>query len=376
MKPPNIEKYYKKQMENNQLNLCEPIAPNKVGRIKIKQSRPVFEVEIPADLKQAYLKKKPASFLKNLKYEIITEINESQKLWEEFSPKESLFDLWDFRLAFLKSYNRQPYFILLKKGDKKIGLMPLWYEEEKKKYFWFGGWWHEDNKFFIKEPIFTPVLLSLCPKPVYLNGIAPSMLDYLIINEEFKKFQPEDPKYVLDLSQIKSFNDYLKGLKKSRRHNLKKDCKRIDKQNPEVITNNFNDLEHLIALSRQRFQAKQTNGYKDVCEEERGWEDPRYIETFRNLVANQSKEFDLRMLTVKINNQIAGVDLVAIHKDCYYALVCGYDVHNFPGIGNYLNSLDIKEATSMGLKKIDFLQNNYQWKDKWFQSTPLLGYEA
>ncbi len=370
-------------MQNSQLGICEPAfnfsqTINKVGKIKIKKSRPVFEVEIPAGLQQAYLKKKPASFLKNLKYEIITEISECQKLWEEFSPKESLFDLWDFRLVFYQAYQktREPYFVLLKKGEKKIGLLPLWYESDRKKYFWFGGWWHEDNKFFLKEPLFAPVLLSLSPKPVYLNGIAPSMLDYLIINEEFKKFQPEDPKYVLDLSEIKSFDDYLKKLKKSRRHNLKKDRKRIDKQNPEVIINNFSDLEHLISLSRQRFKDKEANGYRDVCEEERGWEDPRYIETFRNLIENKSKDFDLRMLTVKINDKIAGVDLVAIYKDCYYALVCGYDVNNFPGIGNYLNILDIKEATSMGLKKIDFLQNNYQWKDKWFQSTPLLGYEA
>jgi len=27
------------------------------------------------------------------------------------------------------------------------------------------------------------------------------------------------------------------------------------------------------------------------------------------------------------------------------------------------------------MKKIDFLQNNYQWKSRWFQEVPLLKYE-
>jgi len=36
-----------------------------------------------------------------------------------------------------------------------------------------------------------------------------------------------------------------------------------------------------------------------------------------------------------------------------------------------MNLFEIDDAISLGMKKIDFLQNNYQWKNRWFQPVPL-----
>ena len=177
-----------------------------------------FFVTLPSELRNFYLKHGYSSSLKNLSLEIVANVNQCFELWEEFSPQKSLFDTWEFRLAFYKSYKDKPYFIVLKNKEENIGLLPLWYEKEKKKYFWFGSWWQEDNKFFAKEPIFIPLMLTVCPKPMLLNAIKTSELKKLGPARKFIKFQKDDSKYVLDLTKIKTLDDYLMSLKRSEEH--------------------------------------------------------------------------------------------------------------------------------------------------------------
>ena len=300
-----------------------------------------------------------------------TDIKKCALLWEEFSPKQSLFDLWDFRLAFYLAYQHQPHFVVLQKDGKNSGLLPLWYEQEKKGYFWFGSWWQEDTYFWVKNPVHTANLLSLCPSPACLNGIIAEKIADIIPEQRKKYFQFDDPKYVLELSKIKSFENYLAGLKKERRKSIKKDLSLIEKQCPEVVFNNFDDFDILAALSRERFTDKDED-------EDDPWYDPatkdaRRVEAFRNIIklGLSGKNYQVRMITVKINQKIAGVDLAVIFNNCYYALVGGYDIKSFPGIGNYFNMLNIKDALGLGLKKVDALQSDCGWKHRWYQEEPL-----
>ncbi|MCX6789715.1 MAG: GNAT family N-acetyltransferase [Candidatus Gribaldobacteria bacterium] len=302
---------------------------------------------------------------------IETDIKKCELLWEEFSPKQSLFDLWNFRWAFYVAYQYQPYFIVLQENSQNSGLLPLWYEKEKNKYFWFGSWWQEDNYFWLKNPADLPHLLALCPLPACLNGIIFEKIADIIPEQEKDNFQPDDPKYILELDQVRSFEYYLAGLKKERRKAIKKDLFLIEKQNPEIILDNFNDFDALVALSKQRF----INEKEDKNDP---WYDPalkdiRRVEALRNIIKYQmpQQNYQVKMITVKINQKIAGVDLVAIFNNCYYALVGGYDTENFPGIGNYLNMLNIKGALDLGLKKVDALQSDCGWKHRWYQEKPL-----
>jgi len=304
---------------------------------------------------------------------IETDTKKCQLLWQEFSPKKLLFDLWDFWSAFYTVYRHQPYFIVLQENNKSVGLLPLWYEKEKKKYYWFGGLWQDGISFWVKKPAYILHFLSLCPKDTFLNGIAIEEK----IAQEIKKFVstckksdfgPDDPKYILDLIGIKSFDDYLAGLKKDRRKSIKKDLLLIEKQNPEIIFDNFQDFQYLIEFNKSRFKNEvvQNDPWRYV-----GWRDKREVEAFLNIIQSKQKEFQPRMITVRINKKIAGVDFVVVSRGCYYTFVCGYDVNNFPGIGNYFNMLDIKDALKLGFKKIDSLQGDYGWKHRWYKEAPL-----
>jgi len=306
-----------------------------------------------------------SSLVKSLQIEVFSQIDECQKLWKEFSLGTTLFDAWDFRLAFWEGYHHTPYFLVLKNGLDNLALLPLWYEKDKKKYTWFGSAWQEENKFFAENPLMIPILLAVCPSPVILNAISAELPLWA---EKVIRLKPDDPKYILKLEAVKSAEDYLTTLKKKKRYNLKRDRKIIEAQNPRIIFDNFDDFDTLVDLSIKRFEEKG---------EDTDWEDPRRVETFRQVIklglANGS--YKVRMITIVIGRKTAAVDLIVMLNGCYYPLKCGYDVKSFPGIGSFVNLLEIDDALGLGMEKMDFLEIGYGWKDKWFEEVPLLQYE-
>ena len=326
-----------------------------------------FENLLSRNLQNYYHQNGHLVFLKSLNVEVVTEMDFCHKLWDEFSPRKSIFDLWEFRYAFWRGYQYVPYFMVLKNG-KNLGLLPLWYEEDQKKFFWFGSYWHEDNKFFVRDPMFIPLLLSICPVPTILNSLD---LETAIYAKEFIVFDRDCPKYVLNLEKFNTLANYLAFFDKKTRYNLKRDRRIIESQKPEIVIDNFTDFNHLVKLSRGRFKQKG---------ELSSWEDPRRIATFEEIIkiGKKNKPFRARMITVKIGDKIAGVDLIALYNGCYTPLVCGYDVVNFPGIGNFMNLVEIEDALNFGMKRLDFLQSNFGHKDSWkerlFEEIPLFKY--
>jgi len=315
------------------------------------------------------LKELGSLFILKHKVVVASSIKECEKLWREFSPNLSLFDTWEFRLAFYEAYKYKPYFLVLKKNGENLALLPLWYEDNNfydknlKRYTWFGSDWQEENKFFAKNIDYVPALLSFAPTPLYLNAISQEAAEKLKGKVDFEE---DEPKYVLDLKGFKNHEDYLMTLKKNRRRNLRKDRNRILKQNPEVIIDNFSDLEVLIDLAKNRFEEKG---------EGTDWEDPRRIETFKNVVKFSGRSYKVRMIKVKIGRKDAGVDLICILNKTYYALKCGYNISEFSGVGNFINLYEIDDAIKLGMEKIDFLQNNYHWKNKYFPPVSLFRFE-
>jgi hypothetical protein len=315
------------------------------------------------NLKDFYDKNSYSPLLKTLQIEIISDINSCFELWKKFSPSKTLFDTWEFRLAFHKAYQYKPYFLLLKNQYEELALLPLWYEDEKKEYFWFGSDWQEEVRFFGRDPNYVPLLLFLAPSPLSLNAIS---RDSVRLLKDKIKFEADEPKYVLNLEEFRNHEDYLMTLKKKTRYNLRKDRRKIERQNPKIIINNFSDFENLVHLSKERFEQK---GQKT------DWEDPKRVEAFRQVIKLAGRSYEIRMISVLIGNQIAGVDLIALFNNCYYTLICGYNVRDFSGIGNFVNLFEIDDAIRLEMKKIDFLQNSYAWKGNFLNAVPLFKYE-
>ena len=83
-----------------------------------------------------------------LKFKIIKEAGKCRELWDKFSPKKILWDLWDFRHCF-HNEDFEFYFIVGIEDNHEMGLMPLVYNKKDKAYTYFGEDFPEQNKFFL-----------------------------------------------------------------------------------------------------------------------------------------------------------------------------------------------------------------------------------
>jgi len=368
----------KPSSENNRVNEEDDPPDSLVLKSKIPTTARFQRAGLPSPLVRAVAKIKLEESLKKVgpffvgefkELEVISDIEKCKRLWSEFSPMKNLFDTWEFRYAFYLGYKYQPYFLLLKKRGENLALLPLWFEDKnfydssKKRFTWFGSDWQEEVHFFAKDINYIPILISAAPSPLYLNAIAKDSIEPI---KDKIKFENDDSKYILNLENFKNHENYLMTLKKNRRRNLRKDRNRILKQKPEIIINNFADLNYLVELSKKRFQ---------VRGEEADWQDPRRVETFKEIIKLGDRSYKKRMITIKIQKKVAGVDLVCLYNNTYFTVKCGYDVKNFSGIGNFMNLFEIDDAISLGMKKIDFLQNNYGWKSQYFKPVSLFKYE-
>lgn len=297
---------------------------------------------------------------RNINVRIETDLETCHQLFEEFSPKKTLFELWDFRYAFYLGQKNQPVFLIFERDNSPIGLLPLWYEKDKDELRWFGSWWQEGNTFWFKDHSLIPIVCSLFPSKILLNAlhVAPRMAQKL-------GFMEDDPKYLLDLTEYHSIESFLTRFNGKKRYNLRRDQKLILAKNPKTYFNRVKDLDQLFRLSIKRFQDKDESAF--TSKERR--------ETFRKII-KLAKEYEIRLISTEIGNEIVGVDLVALYKGIYYALNGAYNIKKHPGLGNYTNFLLIQDAIDLGAKAVDFLEVSYGWKEDWFKPIPLFQFKG
>ncbi len=307
-------------------------------------------------------------FLPTFSSEIVTDPVACEALWRQHSSGKGLFDTWEFRYSFHLGYGHQFYFIVLKSQGEVVAFLPLIYQEDKTTYYWFGSDWQEDNVFFVSDDKWIPVLLKIAPQPLFINAINASQQDKLTKLGLPDLLVEDSPKFVVDLTHWRSVDDFLAGFDKKRRYNLKRDYRKIMEQNPTIHVNRYQDFDTLVEIAKKRFIEK-----NDVAD----WTDPRRVATFRQVIeyGKRGDVYQMRMISVEIDGQVASVDLVLLYNNVYYPVKCAYDVSAFPGIGNFVNLYEIEDSLTLGMSKIDFLENSYGWKEKLFPKEDLWKFE-
>src|SRR3989338_4239916 len=119
-----------------------------------------------------------------LKFQTVTGEKECKELWEKFSPKRVLWDLWDFRFCFHAgsfSFN----FIVGFEGKEEAGLLPLVFDNTEKYYTYFGGDFPEQNRIFLKDKADMGLFIEKCPKG--------TLIEYISSEEsKYYNFRPAD----------------------------------------------------------------------------------------------------------------------------------------------------------------------------------------
>ena len=296
-----------------------------------------------------------------------TDIEKCWQLWEKFSPKKSLFQLWDFRYSWYQGWGFKPYFYTIYFGKKPVAVLPLWFNEIEKKYQWFGGSWPEDNCFFVSDIDFILPLLKIAPKPLFLNAIEENddlfFLKHLYLNEDV-------PKYIINSSVYKTYDEFIMTLKKKNRYHLRYYENRFSQMLTKiewVEGDESKNLSFLQKLSIFDFERKEDGDFSEYRKKQR-------IKTFEMIYKNQ-RVYKIISLYIWIGDYLAAYDILGLYKKNLYLLTGAADLKRFPGLGVYVTALELKKAWEWKVSLIDCMQEDYNWKHKYFTPKTLLCFE-
>lgn len=286
------------------------------------------------------------SKINNLKFNIISNVENAKNIWQKLSHNDNIYDNWDFRYCFYKYFNYPLRFYAGYSGGELIGLLPLQYNSELKTLEFFGGSFMEDNYVFIK-----PGYEEYIPK-FYNNIKEPARLEDIAGEDPFtKSLDIFEYKYVSDLEGLKSINEYLiKYFKAKGRNAVRKKIKSIEKLKPVIIENNFKDLDLLIELNKKEFG------------KESSFNKPFRRETYHDLL---KMNLDIKMMTFIINGVKEAVTIGIKYKNIFVGMNGGTRKEAHQDLRTYITVKKMEKAIECGANKYDAGIDDFGWKKNW-----------
>jgi hypothetical protein len=273
-------------------------------------------------------------------------IEDCKRLWEKYSPKESLWEVWDFNWCFYDSRFNKLYFIVGIEDKKELGLLPLMWDQEKGCYGFFGGDYPERRRFFIKDKLKIVEFVRSVKGKICLEYIDDSEKSYI------GSGPLSDTSFSLDLKKYPTINSFFERFSKKHRKNLKYDLRKLEKLNYKLEWNNITDFERLVELNRKRFG------------EESNYCQLGFTDGMKRLIDIADRRNMLNMVSIKINGKIEAAEIGVIYNNVYYVLDGGANLE-VENIGKLLIITHIKRAIELGALAIDFLSSDSGWKRLW-----------
>jgi|GEM_PF-1000953 hypothetical protein len=285
---------------------------------------------------------------------IVKNLNLCEKLWNQFTPNTSIWDLWKTVLSFYNQKFFEPYFIL-GEDQKRRGLLPLWLSKETGRYFFFGGDYPENKRFWFPPEMFLD-FFQLMPRRTVLYDINQHSAEVVThLYPRFKSyFTPDENRYYLDLADVNySLEKYLTRFSPKHRKNLLYDTNKLLKSGVRLRWGNKNsDFGHLSRLSKARFA-----GQSDFWDKKFVWQFSSFIQYLKDnrLAAT---------LRAEIGGETIGIGISAIFKNTLYVLNGGFDP-KYANVGKLLTLEQIKRALAKHCREVDFLVGDTGWKAFW-----------
>lgn len=292
---------------------------------------------------------------------VIRDLKTAASLWQEISPRRVIFDDWNFRYGFFKY---EPYPLCFRAAyatsegqEELVALMPL-VEYPEYGHGFISEEPCEENRVFVKAGHEEAIKL------LYESLSKTEKTQFYDISGEdeyTKSLTLEDYKYVLPLSEFNSFSDFMNArLTPKRRHSLAKELAAIANLNPEVVDNDFADLDILFQLNVGSFADE---SYLTKEAERKPW---------RELV---KEPFDWHLTSLRIEGKTVAVSLAVLYNGYWHYLLTGVDFKTYPGLGKFLNKTNIEKAIAAGAKYFDAGLGDCGWKNLWhFDQIPQYEY--
>lgn len=278
-------------------------------------------------------------------FKVLTDHKECSMLWDRFSPKKVLWDLWGFRYCF-HNKDTQLHFIVGYEDGKESGLLPLFFDVKYHTYYYFGDVFVEQNKFFLKDKSKIGAFLEQCP--------ADTEIDYIDSSEKkYYDFEESENRYFLNLAGFSgNIENYLNTFNKKHRKNLRYDLKKLLEMKIHIEANSDGCFERFVDLNIKRFGTE--SDYLDL----------EFKESVKSMISLAKEKKMLDMISLSLNGKKEAVGIGMVYNKVYY--VIGFarnpDIGN---IGKLLIYEEIKSALAKGCEFVDFLSTDTGWKSLW-----------
>ena len=288
---------------------------------------------------------------------VVTDLDQCEELWRRIIPQETVTDLWEVRACFQAHFRRPACFLVAEDVHGICGLLPVSWIEESQCYGYFPGetWdghtWLEQNRIPANASEVLETLLGHCPSPYQLRYLTPSdrvPLDGHAIDEIGYLFAP--PAYDYDL------DNYLQEFSRKSAKRLRREIAAMDARGTRYRHDDLCDFGRLVDLNVDRFGERSY------------FHDPRFRESFRDLMHFLHDRGWLRVTTVTIGDDVAAVDMGCVYRGTY-TLLAGGTHADYPGIAKLINVHHMRRACNERLQQVDFLCGDFCWK-RLFHLTP------
>lgn len=290
--------------------------------------------------------------MEQVRFDIVTDKRAVQTLWNQFSPKSSLFDCWEYRDCFHKYTNEPLRFMVGYIKESLIGFLPLQWNAEKQHLEFFGSRKMNDNHVFIGAAYreYIPQFYGAIQEKALLETILPEM-------PPSTRFVFEDFLYTLPLAGIQSWEDYLQKYHSSTtRTKMRRKIKEIQKYNVQIVKNHVEDIELLFDYNIRHFKEGST------------FHLPHRKEIFRDYL---SLPFEIHLTTYVVDDKKVGISLSLQHNHIYYALNSGLDPDAHPDLATFMRMSNMENAIRSGATVFDAQLADCGWKELWhFDKSP------
>lgn len=287
-----------------------------------------------------------------LRFEIVQDSEQIKEFWNILSPKETIYDDWEFRQCFQKYFQYPLMCHVGYEGDKLIGILPLQLNTDKNYLEFFGGNYMEDNRVLIRKGYEQYI------PEFYKQIVQPAVLEYIRGDDPFTASLPiQDYKYVLPLQGFKTyeeyFSTYLDGVARGK---MRRKIRKVEKEQVVIRRNNFADLDFLFTWNMANFGDH--SSFNDR---------PFHKEIFQDLLKFPYETF---LLTFEVNNKKEGVSLAILYNGVYEYFNLGVN-KTIPGLSTFVSIKNLEMALTSGAYLLDAFTGDYGWKEHWrFKKIP------
>lgn len=283
---------------------------------------------------------------------ICNDLEQARHLWQRHWPRECLFDLWPVRFCFQNQFDREPCFLVARRGETVCGLLALSWIEETQEYghfpgeIWQGKTWLEQNKILADDAETFEALIDAFPGPTRIRYLTAS--PYLdrsagAVDEIGYRFLPAAHNH--------SFSTFMQSFSGKSRKKIRRELEILASGGVTYRHDHFADIDLLFRLNLEAFQEKSY------------FNDARFLAAFENLAAWLHANKLLRLTTLIIAGRVAAVDMGAVFQNTYTVLAGGTDP-GFPGVAKMINLHHLEWACEQQVAEVDFLCGDFNWKQR------------